>query len=168
MPATHHIHGWKESVYTLGDADIAGHHKTAFFCSRRYPAGAVLRIYDWAKEMRANGECVISGFHSRLEQDALDILLRGEQPLILVAARGLPKRYPPEVRQAIENGRLLVVSPFPASVCRITAGTAHRRNVFMLSVAERIVVGHISGGGALAEALSCVAPHKEIIRLSEK
>ncbi len=167
MPTIHIIHGWNNAVFALGDAGIAEHRKTAFFCSRRYPASTVLRIYDWAKEMRANGECVISGFHSRLEQDALDILLKGKQPVILAAARGLPKRHPPAVRRALEEKRLLILSPFPASVSRITSETARTRNTFMLSVAERIVVGHTSRGGALAEALSCVSPHKEIIHLSE-
>ncbi len=65
-------------------------------------------------------------------------------------------------------GRLLVVSPFPDSVQRITAGTARKRNVFMLSVAERIVIGYMSWDGALAEALSRVAPHKDITQLSKE
>lgn len=120
-----------------------------------------------AREMRDNGECVVSGFHSALERDVLQLLLRGEQPLILVTARGLPKRYPAAVRLAIDNGRLLIASPFPASVLRITAATAAKRNAFMLSVAERIVIGHASRNGALAETLSLIAPHKEVIRLGE-
>ena len=151
----------------LGTAEINGRRKTAFLCSRSYPAGAVLPIYDWAKEMRENGECVISGFHSRLEQDVLDILLEGTQPVIIAAARSLPKRHAPNLRRALEEKRLLIASPFPGSVPRITAETAHKRNVFMLSVADRIVIGHISLNSALAETLSCVMPHKEIIRLSE-
>lgn len=166
MP-TFSIPGWNDAVFTLGDIGIAEHPKTAFLCSRTYPAKAVLRIYDWAKEMRASSECVMSGFHSRLERDVLDILLKGKQPVILAAARGLSQRHPPAVRRALEEGRLLIVSPFPASVRRITAATARKRNAFMLSVAERIVIGHLSGGGALTEALSYVVPHKEIIRLSE-
>ncbi len=89
-----HLHGWSSAIVTLGDVGIAKRHKTAFLCSRNYPAKAVLPIYDWAKAARDNGECVMSGFHSRLERDVLDILLKGDQPIILAAARGLPKRYP--------------------------------------------------------------------------
>ena len=164
---TLHLHGWSDSIFTLGDVDIAEHHKTAFLCSRDYPARVVLPIYDWAKATRENGECVMSGFHSRLERDVLDILLKGNQPIILAAARGLPKRYPAAVKKAIDDGRLLVTSPFRASVSYITADTSRRRNTFMLSVANRIVIGHLNQTGALAEALSLVA-HKEIIRLSEE
>ena len=161
------LHGWSDSIFALGDIDIAEHHKTAFLCSRNYPAKAVLPIYDWAKATRENGACVMSGFHSRLERDVLDILLKGNQPVILAAARGLPKQYPAAVKKAIDDGRLLVTSPFPASVSRITADTSRHRNAFMLSVANRIVIGHMSQAGALAEALSSVA-HKEVIRLSEE
>ncbi|WP_424947164.1 DNA-binding protein [Candidatus Spongiihabitans sp.] len=167
MP-TLQFHGWNAAVFTFGDIAIAERRKTAFLCSRKYPARAVLPIYDWAKAMRDAGECVMSGFHSRLERDLLDILIKGDQPIILATARGLPKRYPVAVKQAIDDGKLLVTSPFPASVSRITAGTSRHRNAFMLSVAERIVIGHMSQTGILAEALSSVALHKEIIRLSEE
>lgn len=157
MPALS-IPGWPEPVDALGDAAIAELPKTAFLCSRAYPAGAVLRIYDWAKAARERGECVISGFHSALERDVLEILLGGEQPLILAAARALPARYSPPVRRALHDGRLLVVSAFPASARRITAATARRRNEFMLSVAERIVVGYLSEDGELAKTVAQVAP----------
>ena len=169
MPTIQRIHGWNDPVFAFGDAgiaDIAERRKTAFLCSRNYPAGAVLRIYDWAKEMRDAGECVISGFHSRLEQDVLDILLKGSQPIILAPARGLPKRYPADIKQAIDDGRLLVVSPFPASVTRITSATARRRNAFILAVAERVTIAHVNQDSTFIEALRCIAPDKEIIRLS--
>ena len=141
----------EQEIRSLGNTKIINHHKTAFLCSRRYPAKAVLRIYDWAKAMRERGECVISGFHSRLERDVLDILLKGPQPIILAAARGLQKRYSPNVRDALDSGRLLVLSPFPDSVTHITADTARIRNEFMLTLADRIVIGYMSKDGLLAK-----------------
>ena len=157
----------EEEIRSLGNAKIIHHHKTAFLCSRRYPARAVLHIYDWAKAMRERGECVISGFHSLLERDVLDILLKGSQPIILAAARGLQKRYSPNVRDALDSGRLLVLSPFPDSVTHITADTARTRNEFMLTLADRIVIGYMSKDGLLAKTLSAAAPHKETIQLTD-
>ncbi len=156
---------WTGAVATLGNTEIIARPKTAFLCSRDYPAAAVLRIYDWAKEMRENGECVISGFHSALERDVLDILIAGEQPLILAAARGLPKRHSAAMRCALQQERLLIASPFPASVTRITAETARQRNAFMLTVADRIVIGHATKDGGLAQTLRDFSADKEIIRL---
>lgn len=117
--------------------------------------------------MRESGECVLSGFHSRLERDVLDILIKGKQPIILAAARGLPKRYPTDIKQAIDNGNLLIASPFPATISRITATTAAKRNVFMLSLADRIVIGHMSEGGALADAVRGVSAGVEVICLGD-
>jgi len=158
--------GWPAPVAALGDAGIAARDKTAFLCSRAYPAGAVLKIYDWAKAARERGVCVISGFHSALERDVLEILLGGSQPIILAAARALPQRHSPAVRRALRDGRLLIVSPFPPTAARITAASARRRNEFMLSVAARIVVGYASEGGALARALAGVAADREVVHLA--
>lgn len=109
---------------------------------------------------------MISGFHSALERDVLDILLRGSQPIVLAAARGLPKRYPAAVKQAIDNGRLLVISPFPDSVRRITADTSRIRNEFMLAIADRVVIGHMSQDGVLAKAVATASSGKEIVQLT--
>ena len=157
---------WPDTVATCGNTELVACRKTAFLCSRDYPAAAVLRAFDWAKAMRENGECVMSGFHSALERDVLDILLAGQQPLILVTARGLPKRHPAAIRHALEQERLLIASPFPASVTRMTAETARQRNAFIFSVADRIVIGYAQKEGALAEALRGFSADKEIIRLA--
>jgi hypothetical protein len=70
------------SYHTLGSIDILKLHKTAFLCSRKCPADIVLKSYDWAIERREKGECVISGFHSKIEKDVLHYLLKGAQPII--------------------------------------------------------------------------------------
>lgn len=156
-----------DAVSSFGDREIMSASKTAFLCSRKYPAKAVLRIYDWAEEMRRNGECVVSGFHSRLERDVLEILLGGTQPVVIVSARGLPKRYGADIKKAVEGGRLLILSPFPGTVGRITAQTAQKRNEFMLSIADRVVVGYAKENGMLAEILRKISPEKEIVRLAD-
>ena len=77
---------------SLGNEKILNMPKTAFLCSRRVPASAVLKCYDWAIDQREAGRCVISGFHSQMEKDVLYYLLKGTQPIILALARGLKKR----------------------------------------------------------------------------
>ncbi len=158
---------WPQAVSAHGNTAISARRKTAFLCSRNYPASAVLRIYDWAKEMRTSGECVISGFHSRLERDVLDILLDGTQPVILTAARSLPKRYDPSITRAIAAGRLLALSPFPPATRRVTADTAQQRNTFMLTVADHIVIGHASNPGSLAQTLQNFSADKSVVYLSD-
>ena len=96
----------------FGNKEILKEHKTAFLCSRKYPPEIVLKAYDWALEQRDKNNCVISGFHSQIEKDDFHFLLKGTQPIVLVLARGLKKHWGPEIIEATEAGRLLVISPF--------------------------------------------------------
>jgi hypothetical protein len=56
---------------TFGNTEILKHHKTAFLCSRKVSASAVLKCYDWAIEQREKDNCIINGFHSQIEKDVL-------------------------------------------------------------------------------------------------
>ncbi len=138
--------------------------KTAFLCSRKVPANTVLKCYDWAIAQREAGRCVISGFHSQIEKDVLHYLLKGTQPIILALARGLKVRIEPELKQPLEQGRLLIISPFESSVKRVTAETAQIRNRMMIEMADEIVIGYASSNGQL-EAIINSNKEKEIKRL---
>lgn len=98
--------------------------------------------------------CVISGFHSQLEKDVFDYLIKGRQPIILALARGVKKEPEPAWKQALEGGRLLIITPFPESVVRVTEKTAAQRNALMIELADSIVVGHVNPNGILARTLS--------------
>lgn len=143
-----------EQIDFLGDKKILSQHKTGFLCSRQIPASAVLKCYDWAIEQREKGNCIIGGFHSALEKDVFMCLLRGSQPVIMVLARGMKKQFEPILSEHINNGRLLVITPFPKEVIRVTGGTAFKRNQLILSIADEIVVGFSSHGGSLEQLLS--------------
>jgi len=103
-------------------------HKTAFLCSQKVPAEIVLKSYDWAKEQREKGNCIVCGNHSQIEKDVFEILLKGKQPLILVLARSMKTRWEPEIEKAINEKRLLVISPFEKETKRVTRKTAEIRN----------------------------------------
>ena len=132
-----------------GNKDIINLHKTAFFCSRKCPADIILKSLDWAKSKKDKGECVISCFHSRIEKDVFDILIKGTQPLILVLARGMKKRWPKEIKNAVEQERLLIVSPFDKTVTHITQETANKRNEIMVDIADEIFLAYATKDGNL-------------------
>jgi len=122
-------------------------HKTAFLCSRKITASAVLKCYDWAIEQREKGNCVISGFHSKLEKDVFHYLAKGEQPIILALPRGLKTKWEPELKELLEQNRLLLVSPFEIKVRRITKETSAIRNQLMVELADEIVIGFKNPNG---------------------
>ena len=138
----------------LGNGKILHLEKTAFLCSQKVPAEVVLKSFDWAKEQRKKETCVICGNHSQIEKDVFEILLKGTQPLILVLARSMKKRWEPEILKAISENRLLVISPFGEKDKRVTRDKAAIRNKLIIELADQIVVGSISKGGLLEQLLN--------------
>ena len=146
-------------IGSLGNVAHLNLPKTAFLCSRKVSAQAVLRCYDWAIAQRDAGVCVVSGFHSPLEKDVLHYLLKGQQPIIVACPRGIPKRIDVALQAALDAERLLFVSPFDASVTRVSAETAETRNRLMLAIADDVVVGYADSAGSLAVLLAdCSKP----------
>lgn len=148
-----------------GNTEILKLHKTAFLCSRKVPSSIVLKCYDWAIQQREKGNCIISGFHSQLEKDVLHYLLKGKQPIMLALARGLKTKYDPEIELALDEGRLLIISPFGPEVKRVTEKTAEVRNRMMVGMAEKVVVGSVSKEGNLHKLLLALKSELEYITL---
>ena len=133
----------------IGNYELLKLNKTAFLCSRKVPAGAVLKCYDWAIAQREAGNCIISGFHSQIEKDVFHYLLKGKQPIIIVLARGLKEKTEPELIKEIEKGRLLIVTPFPKVTKRVTQKTASIRNQLMIELADTVTIGYANENGSL-------------------
>lgn len=147
----------------FGNEELLKLEMTAFLCSRKVPASVVLNCYDWAIEQRENGNCVISGFHSQLEKDVFHYLLKGNQPIIIALARGLKEKIEPELIKPLEEGRILIISPFDKTVKRVTEQTAEIRNKMMIELADNITVGFVKKGGNLDILLK--STNKPIIKL---
>ena len=137
-----------------GNIKILDSQKTAFLCSQKCPADIILKSYDWAKEQRKQGNCIICGNHSQIEKDVFGILLKGKQSLILVLARGLKKRWEAEIEKAVNEKRLLVISPFEKETKRVIRETAKKRNEEIIEICDKIVVGYKSKNGQLENLLN--------------
>lgn len=125
-------------VEYLGNKDLLKLQKTAFLASSTISSETVLKVYDWATEMRNRGECIVSGFSSKLEQDVLHFLLKGIQPIILVLARRLYKVVPRELQEPLKQGRLLIISVSQTS--RQSKATAIGRNRYICELAEKVLL----------------------------
>jgi predicted Rossmann fold nucleotide-binding protein DprA/Smf involved in DNA uptake len=139
-------------LFALGNLDLLTLSKTALFCSARCPGAAILRTHDKAARWRDAGRCIISGFHSPVEKECLDILLRGRPPVIICPARSLEKLRLPTAWQApLNEGRLLILSCLPPGHPRVTAELAARRNLFVASLADEVWFAHIAPGGQMEQ-----------------
>jgi len=139
-----------EKFASLGNMDILKHKKLALFCSVKCPGNLILQAYDLAGHLRQSGVTVISGFHSPMERECLTILLRGKQPIIFCPARGIHGlRLRKEFKQPLAEERLLLLSPFSETQCRITMETAVMRNRFVAAVADSIFVSYAASGSKM-------------------
>ena len=141
-------------MYYWGNKKILNQQKIAFLCSQKCSAEVVLRSYDWAKEQREKGNCIVCGNHSQIEKDVFEILLKAKQPLILALARGMKKRWKPEIERAVKENRLLVISPFEEKIKRVTRETAEIRNKEIIEISDIIMVGYKSKNGQLEKLLN--------------
>jgi len=90
-------------------------------------------------------------------------LLKGNQPNIITLARGLKDKIEPELIKPLDEGRILIISPFDKSVKRESVQIAEIRNKMMIELADKITVRYASEGGKLELLLK--KTKKEIIRL---
>lgn len=142
-------------LHIVGDADTLKRPLVALFCSIKCPGKLILETYDLAKRFRSDGVTVISGFHSPMEQECLRILLRSPHKVVWCLARGLYSKIPStpvDCRPAVADGRLVMVTPFPDTMTRITRDTAMQSNRVAAEMASAVVVAHAAPGGMM-EAL---------------
>jgi hypothetical protein len=91
---------------------------------------------------------VIGGFHSPKEREFLAALLRGPQSVIVSPARALGNaRIPTEWKKPLEDGRLLLLSPFEDKLRRATAALAQERNRFVAALADEVFIAYAAAGG---------------------
>ena len=120
----------------------------ALVCSAKAPASILLAVHDLAQQWRHGPQVIISGFHSPVELEAFEVLLRGPGQIIYCPARGLPKRLKPAWRTALDTERLTLISPFPDTIRRATKETASFRNRFIAALADTIFIAYAHPGSS--------------------
>ena len=103
--------------------------KIGYLASRKIPTLSVLPALDWALQMSKQTDvAIISGFHSRMERDVLKVLLQGKCGIILILARGMYRQLPQQYEEAMQQGRLLIISYEKETITRVSEESAHKRN----------------------------------------
>jgi len=134
-------------LWAIGNIEILHTCLLGFFCATRCPGNVILRAYDLAQALRTASIPVIGGFHTPMEKECLDLLLRGTQPVVMCPARSIERmRLPVEWRRPVQENRLLILSPFGMQHRRVTAVIAEQRNRFVATLAENLFVAHAPAG----------------------
>lgn len=156
------VHPVPTCLWAIGNLEISDRRLLGFFCSMKCPGSIILKTYDLAIKLRDAGIPIVSGFQSPMEKECLDLLLRGQQPVVICPARSLQHmQIPPAWRQALHQKRLLIVSPFEKRHRRATAELAKQRNRMVTSLASEVFVTH-AGPGTKTERLCTELIEKQI------
>lgn len=133
--------------WAIGDVKILNNPLLGLLCSIRCPGRVIVQTYDLARALRDAGVPVIGGFHSPMEKECLDFLLRGKQPVVVCPARSITNmRLPLTWRKACDEGRLLILSPFAPKHKRVSALLAEKRNRFVSFLADQFFVPYAAPG----------------------
>lgn len=136
------------SIAALGNLALLESRLLALFCSVRCPGSLILRACDLTASLRDAGVPVVSGFHSPVEQECLTLLLRGTQPVVICLPRSVEgMRLPPTWQGPLEQGRMLLLSPFATGLRRATEESAQTRNLLAAALADALLIAHATPGG---------------------
>ncbi|MDE7462856.1 MAG: hypothetical protein K2M88_06820 [Muribaculaceae bacterium] len=135
---------------TLGNISLLGSRKIGYFASSKIASLSVLPTLDWAMEVAKRDDvAIVSGFHSKMEREVLDILLRGRCGIICVLARPIYKVIPDKYRDAFAQDRVLFISHNTAKSTMTSRNLCHQRNEYIASISDELVFSSLSPESSL-------------------
>lgn len=134
----------------LGNSSLLGRKKIGFFAANKIAYLSVLPTLDWASEVAKREDvAVISGFHSKMEREVLDFLLKGKCGIICVLARSIYQKVPPKYCEAYNAERVLFISPFKTSATRPSRQLCQQRNGYVASISDELVFSSLTPESSL-------------------
>lgn len=135
---------------TLGNTSLLERKKIGYFASSKIASLSVLPTLDWASEVAKREDvAIVSGFHSKMEREVLDFLLRGKCGIICVLARAIYKTIPGKFREAYSAGRVLFIAPVKTSATRTSRHLCQQRNEYVASISDALVFSSITPKSSL-------------------
>lgn len=146
---------------TLGNTSLLERKKIGYFASSKIASLSVLPTLDWAAEVaRCEDVAIVSGFHSKMEREVLDFLLRGKCGIVCVLARTIYRKIPDIYLEAYDSGRVLFIVPFKTSSTMTSRHLCHRRNEYIASISDELVFSSLTLSSSLNDI--ALSNHKKI------
>lgn len=135
---------------TLGNTSLLDRKMIGYFASSKIATLSVLPTLDWATEVAQHEDvAIVSGFHSKMEREVLDFLLRGKCGIVCVLARSIYKKIPEKFREAYNSGRVLFIAPFKTSATRTSRHLCQQRNEYVASISDELVFSSLTPRSSL-------------------
>lgn len=135
----------------LGNTELLKLHKVGYFASSKIATLSVLPTLDWATEIAKREDvAIVSGFHSKMEREVLDYLLRGRCGIICVLARSIYRRVPAKFKEAFNQNHILFISEEKNDDVTMTGKhSALKRNKLVASLSDEIIVTSLTPQSSL-------------------
>lgn len=144
-------------VDIIGNDELLKSFKIGLICSIKCPGEVILKTLNLLHHMDKAKVCFISGFHSPVEQECFDLLLRSRQKMIICPARNIQRmRLSQEVKRGVIEEWIALISPFPEKYRTTSKKTAQLRNLMVAALANRVLVLHAAPGGKTEEIVKAV------------
>lgn len=137
---------------TLGNIILLDRHRFGFLAGSKIAPISVFPTIDWASEIATREDVsIVSGFHSQLERQVLDLLLKGKCGIICILARSLYSKVPTEYKSAFDCGRVLFITEEKQS--RATKESSHRRHKLIGFLSDELYIPKISKESSINKLL---------------
>lgn len=134
----------------LGNTSLLVRKKIGFFAANKIASLSVLPTLDWASGVASRQDItVVSGFHSKMEREVLEFLLKGRCGIICVLARSIYKKIPPKFLDAYNADRILFISPLKTSATRPSRQLCQQRNEYVAFISDELVFSSLTPESSL-------------------
>lgn len=137
----------------IGDKSILKRKTIGFFSSSKISSEQSIKCKEWVKQKIKNNEIIICGNINCIEQQIINILLDNKQLFILVLANGFKTCINEKIGRAIDENKILILTPFEEEVITYTKETAYIRNRLIIKLSKELYVGTVSKEGNLDKLL---------------
>lgn len=134
----------------LGNLELLNCRKIGYFASSKIAILSVLPTLDWAMEIAKREDvAIVSGFHSKMEREVLDILLKGRCGIICVLARPIYKVIPEKYRDVYAQDRVLFISHNTAKSTMTSRHLCQKRNEYIAFISDELVFSSLTPDSSL-------------------
>jgi hypothetical protein len=138
--------------------------KIAFLSSRSTPNTEFSHILSWIDTLNKEETVVICGGHSFAERFTYNKLIeRGVSTVLFLERPYVYKNNTAMMNQALEKNQLLILSP-KESLGGTSAEIAQARNLAIMKIADKVVVGYVAPKGNLSRQIEAV---RDVVVLSQ-
>lgn len=141
-----------KQIELIGNASLLERRKTLFLCSKRTHIGRYERVFDWVESLTAR-DCVMCCDTTEMESEVLKALMFRGIPTILVTMNKFRDKNNLQIETALCEDRILILV-LKRDEPKGKGATPRLRNQYLISIADRVVCGHVDPNGSVFPLLA--------------